>query len=145
MREQLKTYSEERSLSSVAKEVNSKFKMEREKKKITGEYINPKLLGRNLKHIRQTLDLTQSQLSAITGVSVSQISSYEHGKYKPKQSFIDRINELVVGYQTLENFMEKSIIKKGQSVIVVPEDEYKILMTLSAYYLQEHPLEEKAE
>ena len=50
---------------------------------------------RNMMDTRRSLNLTQDQLSEMTGIPQSNLSAIEHGKYKPNKSTRERIEKVL--------------------------------------------------
>lgn len=90
---------------------------------------------RNMKDTRRSLDLTQDQLSELTGIPQSNLSAIEHGKYKPNKSTREKIEKILgkVDWIETENitlrqtsfFKAERLLKRVVELTLTMEDQQR--------------------
>jgi transcriptional regulator with XRE-family HTH domain len=90
---------------------------------------------RNMKDTRRSLNLTQDQLSELAGISQSNLSAIEHGKYKPNKSTREKIEKILgkVDWIETENitlkqtnyFKAERLLKRMVELTLTMEDKQR--------------------
>jgi len=88
-----------------------------------------------MRDTRRSLNLTQDQLSELTGISQSNLSAIENGKYKPNKSTREKIEKLLgkVDWIETENitlkktnyFKAERLLKRTVELTLTMEDEQR--------------------
>lgn len=63
---------------------------------------------------RKTHNLTQTQFGELIGVNKQMVSSWERGRHKPTQQYLDRILQILMLHTEVSEEVD-DIIKKGKS------------------------------
>lgn len=102
------------------------------------------MISEKLKRLRISKELTQSELSEISGVSNIQIGRYESGSSKPNEKTLLKLAnalEVDLEYFTMENplqdntYLEERIdLLKG--VITEEEDRRTLIALIDSFYLR---------
>ncbi len=86
---------------------------------------NKKLLGKRIKELRKTRNLTQERLSELIGIETCSLSAIESGRHFPSLPTIEKLSQ-ILNYE-IKNFFDFNHLKSNEEKLAEIESSLKYL------------------